>query len=120
MTVLPQETLMEPRSQSSMADLIKNRPGSGKHSANKEDLHSVIVNDALVEELQESHPAVCKNDQPGNGDGAAINSPVRSLLSKSELEEPLLQENKSRFVLFPIKYTDVSVFPFAFPFQKGM
>jgi hypothetical protein len=30
--------------------------------------------------------------------------------SEPELDEPLLRENKQRFVLFPIKYNDVSFF----------
>ncbi|KAJ3353516.1 Ribonucleotide-diphosphate reductase (RNR), small subunit [Allomyces javanicus] len=33
--------------------------------------------------------------------------PVRTFLSPQELTEPLLKENKSRFVLFPIQYTDI-------------
>lgn len=30
--------------------------------------------------------------------------------TEPELDEPLLRENKQRFVLFPIKYNDVSSF----------
>ncbi|KAI9142199.1 ferritin-like superfamily [Paraphysoderma sedebokerense] len=36
-----------------------------------------------------------------------IRGPIRSLLKKDELDEPILKENKSRFVLFPIKYHEV-------------
>lgn len=37
---------------------------------------------------------------------------VAPTIQELEAEEPLLQENPHRFVLFPIKYHEVSVLPF--------
>jgi ribonucleoside-diphosphate reductase subunit M2 len=36
---------------------------------------------------------------------------VAPTIKEEEAHEPLLQENPNRFVLFPIKYNDVSVTP---------
>lgn len=35
--------------------------------------------------------------------------PVAPMIKEDEIDEPLLKENPHRFVLFPIKYNDVSL-----------
>jgi ribonucleoside-diphosphate reductase subunit M2 len=39
-----------------------------------------------------------------------VKAPVTPTIKQAEADEPLLQENPQRFVLFPIKYHEVSGF----------
>ncbi|ORZ34822.1 reductase M2 polypeptide variant 3d [Catenaria anguillulae PL171] len=56
---------------------------------------------AVAGSLTASGAAVTRDD------GASVGRPARTLLSDLELSEPILTENKNRFVLFPIKYQDI-------------
>lgn len=49
--------------------------------------------------LNNSQPDAVKDDKPS----------VAATIKASEADEPLLQENPHRFVLFPIKYHEVCV-----------
>lgn len=57
---------------------------------------AVKPTDAAVTELKAAGPEAVK--------ATAEPSKVASTLKASEVDEPILQENPNRFVLFPLKY----------------
>ncbi len=53
-------------------------------------------------------PIVGIPDLPEDDEVAVVKAATASMIRPEEAHEPLLQENPQRFVLFPIKYHDVS------------
>jgi ribonucleoside-diphosphate reductase subunit M2 len=64
-------------------------------SADKENVYRPIVG---IPELDDEEVAASNSE-----------THVAPTIKEEEVDEPLLQENAQRFVLFPIKYHDVSI-----------
>lgn len=66
---------------------------------------NIPVNVHVVDDLELKKPLVEIYDQVKTADKPAVATTIKA----EESDEPLLQENPHRFVLFPIKYHEVRV-----------
>jgi ribonucleoside-diphosphate reductase subunit M2 len=70
-------------------------------AADKENASANVDFEDLANEIDSHKPPMEKHQEESK-------TVVASGLKPEELDEPLLQENPQRFVLFPIKYHEVS------------
>jgi len=68
--------------------------------ANKENIDALYESDEVAVPIK----GIPLQDEPKQEDAASVAAGIK----EDEASEPILQENSQRFVLFPIKYHEVS------------